>query len=176
MEILPESTLNSSVVGYNTLSWKPYQGSSSKLNFPDHRYKCRISIDEEKEFASFQDKYEYVSQEHKLIKKVKSRSRGNAMKTINTLLAQTNYTTPNRPFMKLTQQELEEKRAKHFEEVFKEDEDCMLIEQGVIREIENEGEPMAQVSLNAMTGIPIYQTIRIKGYMGRQLLHILIDS
>ncbi|GJX68950.1 hypothetical protein Tco_0304677 [Tanacetum coccineum] len=31
--------------GSNTLSWKPYQGSSSKLNLPDHRYKrrcCRL--------------------------------------------------------------------------------------------------------------------------------------
>ncbi|GKC96470.1 hypothetical protein Tco_1161912, partial [Tanacetum coccineum] len=24
---------------FNTLCWKPYQGDSSKLNLPDHRYK-----------------------------------------------------------------------------------------------------------------------------------------
>ncbi|GKB97942.1 putative mitochondrial protein [Tanacetum coccineum] len=42
--------------------------------------------------------------------------------------------------------------------------------------IVNEGESMPQVSLNAMTGIPSYQTMRIKGYVGIQLLHILIDS
>ncbi|GJS99247.1 hypothetical protein Tco_0820417 [Tanacetum coccineum] len=36
MEILPESTSNSSAVGSNTLSWKPCQGGSSKLNLPDH--------------------------------------------------------------------------------------------------------------------------------------------
>ncbi|GKA69110.1 hypothetical protein Tco_0775174 [Tanacetum coccineum] len=44
MEILPESTLNSSAVGSNTLSWKPCQGGSSKLNLPDHRYKRRCCI------------------------------------------------------------------------------------------------------------------------------------
>ncbi|GKD41535.1 hypothetical protein Tco_1261742 [Tanacetum coccineum] len=27
--------------GSNTLSWKPCQGGSSKLNLPDHRYKRR---------------------------------------------------------------------------------------------------------------------------------------
>nr|GEY34429.1 hypothetical protein [Tanacetum cinerariifolium] len=32
-----------------------------------------VSLDEEEEFASFQDKYEHVGQKHKLIKKVKSR-------------------------------------------------------------------------------------------------------
>ncbi|GJU94564.1 hypothetical protein Tco_1319320 [Tanacetum coccineum] len=77
------------------LSWKPCQGDS--LNLPDHGYKCQccspiqaksdslthahtqafkreiVSLDEEEEFTSFQDKYEHVGQEHKLIKKVKSR-------------------------------------------------------------------------------------------------------
>ncbi|GJS15764.1 hypothetical protein Tco_0410236 [Tanacetum coccineum] len=28
-------------IGSNTLSWKPHQGGSSKLNLPDHRYKRR---------------------------------------------------------------------------------------------------------------------------------------
>ncbi|GJT68152.1 hypothetical protein Tco_1019632 [Tanacetum coccineum] len=41
MEILPKSTSNSYAVGSNTLSWKPCQGGSSKLNLPDHRYKQR---------------------------------------------------------------------------------------------------------------------------------------
>ncbi|GJV73546.1 hypothetical protein Tco_1493541 [Tanacetum coccineum] len=39
MEILPESTSNSSAVGSYALSWKPCQGDS--LNLPDHRYKRR---------------------------------------------------------------------------------------------------------------------------------------
>ncbi|GJX00660.1 hypothetical protein Tco_0184573 [Tanacetum coccineum] len=35
-----EQTLNV-IAGSNTLSWKPSQGGSSKLNLPDHRYKRR---------------------------------------------------------------------------------------------------------------------------------------
>ncbi|GJS49749.1 disease resistance TIR-NBS-LRR class family protein [Tanacetum coccineum] len=42
-----------------------------------------------------------------------------------------------------------------------EDEDCVLTEQGIISTIENEEEIMPQISLNAMTGIPNYQTMRI---------------
>ncbi|GKA03097.1 hypothetical protein Tco_0675878 [Tanacetum coccineum] len=41
MEILLEPTSNKLLVGSNTLSWKPCQGGSSKLNLPDHRYKRR---------------------------------------------------------------------------------------------------------------------------------------
>nr|GEU89431.1 putative ribonuclease H-like domain-containing protein [Tanacetum cinerariifolium] len=42
MEILPEPTSNKLCGrGSNTLSWKPCQGGSSKLNLPDHRYKRR---------------------------------------------------------------------------------------------------------------------------------------
>ncbi|GKE40887.1 hypothetical protein Tco_1464292 [Tanacetum coccineum] len=41
MEILLEPTSNKLLVGSNTLSWKPYQGGSFKLNLPDHRYKQR---------------------------------------------------------------------------------------------------------------------------------------
>ncbi|GJV32484.1 retrotransposon-related protein [Tanacetum coccineum] len=57
------------------------------------------------------------------------------------------------------------------EEVFDEDEDCVLTKQGVIGVVENVGELMQQVSFNAMTGIPSYKTMRIKGYAGKQLLH-----
>ncbi|GJX95829.1 hypothetical protein Tco_0351627 [Tanacetum coccineum] len=66
MEILPESTSNSSTVGSSTLSWKPCQGGSSKLSLPDYRnqdfqdksYQGRL-------LASFQDdaKYEHVGQD-----------------------------------------------------------------------------------------------------------------
>ncbi|GJW28577.1 retrovirus-related pol polyprotein from transposon TNT 1-94 [Tanacetum coccineum] len=35
------SRFNKAVRGYNTLSWKPFRGGSSKLNLPDHRYKRR---------------------------------------------------------------------------------------------------------------------------------------
>ncbi|GKA72258.1 hypothetical protein Tco_0778474 [Tanacetum coccineum] len=57
-----------------------------------------------------------------------------------------------------------------------EDEDCVLTEQGIVSTIENKEEIMPQISLNAMTEIPNYQIMRIKGFVGKQLLHILIDS
>nr|GEW12741.1 hypothetical protein [Tanacetum cinerariifolium] len=109
---------------------------------------------------------------------------------------QSTTVTPNRPFKKLTQQELEEKRAKNLcfycdqkfnpghkcnvqmyslEIVAYEEEvnnvDCEIFEQ------ENmcEEEIMPQVSLNAMTGVPSYQTMRVKGHVKKQVLHILVD-
>ncbi|GKB15562.1 putative nucleotidyltransferase, ribonuclease H [Tanacetum coccineum] len=109
---------------------------------------------------------------------------------------------PNRPFKKLTQQELEEKGAKHLcffcdqkyspghkcsaqmytlevvasEEMFEEDDDCVLTKQGVVNTMEEEELVRPQISLNAMTGVPSYQTMRVRGYVGKQLLHILVDS
>nr|GEV55336.1 retrotransposable element Tf2 [Tanacetum cinerariifolium] len=109
---------------------------------------------------------------------------------------QSTTVTPNRPFKKLTQQELEEKRAKnlcfycdqkyspghkcngqmYFLEIVAYEEegnnvDCQIFEQ------ENmcEEEIMPQVSFNAMTGVPSYQTMRVKGHVKKQVLHILVD-
>ncbi|GKF48076.1 hypothetical protein Tco_0141327, partial [Tanacetum coccineum] len=48
------------------LSWKPYQGDSSKLNLPDHRYQDYQDKDcQGRLLASFQDdaKYEHVGQD-----------------------------------------------------------------------------------------------------------------
>ncbi|GKA81199.1 reverse transcriptase [Tanacetum coccineum] len=98
--------------------------------------------------------------------------------------------------VQLTQQELEEKRAKHLcfycDQRYRpdhkcsgqmyslevvacdkliEDEDCELTKQGIM----SEEETMPQISLNAMTEVNNYQTIRIKGHVGKQLLHILVD-
>nr|GEV10948.1 hypothetical protein [Tanacetum cinerariifolium] len=39
----------------------------------------------------------------------------------------------------------------------------------------NEEEPMPQVSLNAMTGVTNYHTMRVKGHVKKQLLHISVD-
>nr|GEX37176.1 hypothetical protein [Tanacetum cinerariifolium] len=49
--------------------------------------------------------------------------------------------------------------------------DCEIFEQ------ENmcEEEIMPQVSLNAMTGVPSYQTMRVKSHVKKQVLHILVD-
>ncbi|GJS74588.1 retrotransposable element Tf2 [Tanacetum coccineum] len=113
-----------------------------------------------------------------------------------------NNAMPNRPFKKLTQQELEEKRAKHLcffcdqkytpghkcsgqmyslevvasEEMFEEDDDCVLTEQGVVNTIEEEELVSPQISFNVMTRVTSYQTMRVRGYVGKQLLHILVDS
>ncbi|GKA16907.1 gag-pol polyprotein [Tanacetum coccineum] len=92
-----KSTTSSNTISKRSyvLSWKPCQGDS--LNLPDHRYKhwcCSlilaksdslprahtqaskkhsieeiVSLDEDKEVESFQDKNEHVGQKHKLIKK-----------------------------------------------------------------------------------------------------------
>ncbi|GKC71967.1 reverse transcriptase, partial [Tanacetum coccineum] len=56
-----------------------------------------------------------------------------------------------------------------------EDEDCVLTEQGVASVTGSEEETMPQISLNAMTGVNNYQTMRAGGHVGKQLLHILVD-
>ena len=37
-------------------------------------------------------------------------------------------------------------------------------------------EEVPQISLNALSGIPTHNTMRVKGHVLRQLLHILMDS
>ncbi|GKA67437.1 hypothetical protein Tco_0767354 [Tanacetum coccineum] len=63
MKILPVSTSNNTAVGSNTLSWKSCQGSSSKLNLPDHRYQDYEDIYcQGRLLSSFQDD-EHVGQD-----------------------------------------------------------------------------------------------------------------
>ncbi|GJU07974.1 hypothetical protein Tco_1124404 [Tanacetum coccineum] len=64
-EILLEPTSNKLCGrGSNTLSWKPCQGGSSKLNLPDHRYLLRTKL-RGRLLESFQEdaKYEHVGQD-----------------------------------------------------------------------------------------------------------------
>ncbi|GKC80349.1 hypothetical protein Tco_1131123 [Tanacetum coccineum] len=56
-----------------------------------------------------------------------------------------------------------------------EDEDCVLIEQGVASVTGSDEETMPQISLNAMTEVNNYQTKMAGGHVGKQLLHILVD-
>lgn len=42
-------------------------------------------------------------------------------------------------------------------------------------EFEHNNEMMAQISLNALTGVYNYQTMRVKGLVGRQNVHVLVD-
>ncbi|GJT30932.1 retrotransposable element Tf2 [Tanacetum coccineum] len=128
-----------------------------------------------------------------------SKSRGYAAKS-NTLVLPASPQTmgSNRPRKQLTQQEMAKKRAKHLcfycdqryshghkcsgqmyclevagcEEEIK-DEDCVdgELDQVVVRE----EDVMPQVSLNAMNGVNSYQTMRIKGHVGKQVVHMLVD-
>ncbi|GJU04239.1 hypothetical protein Tco_1114577 [Tanacetum coccineum] len=77
---------------------------------------------------------------------------------------------PNRPRKQLTQQEMAEKRANCEEEI--KDEDCVdgELDQVVVKE----EDVMPQVSLNAMNGVNSYQTMRIKGHVGKKVVHIEI--
>ncbi|GJX00586.1 reverse transcriptase [Tanacetum coccineum] len=128
-----------------------------------------------------------------------SKSRGYAAKS-NTLAlpAPPQTVVPNRPRKQLTQQEMAERRAKHLcfyydqryspghkcsgqmyclevagceEEIKDEDSVDSEIDQVIVRE----EEVMPQVSLNAMNGVNSYQTMRIKGHVGKQVVHMLID-
>ncbi|GJY56325.1 retrotransposon-related protein [Tanacetum coccineum] len=105
---------------------------------------------------------------------------------------------PNRPRKQLTQQEMAERRAKHLcfycvqryslghkcsgqmcclevadceEEIKDEDSVDSEIDQVLVRE----EEVMPQMSMNAMNGVNSYQTMRIKGHVGKQVVHMLID-
>ncbi|GJY66965.1 retrotransposon-related protein [Tanacetum coccineum] len=105
---------------------------------------------------------------------------------------------PNRPRKQLTQQEMAKKRAKHLcfycdqryspghkcsgqmyylevasceEEIKDEEYVGSELDQVVVRE----EEVMPQVSLNALNGVNSYQTMRIKGHVGKQVVHMLVD-
>ncbi|GJX34501.1 gypsy/ty3 retroelement polyprotein [Tanacetum coccineum] len=106
----------------------------------------------------------------------------------------------NRPRKQLTQQEMAEKRAKQLcfycdqryspghkcsgqmyclevsgcDELIEHD-DCVESEQEHVIVSEVEEEVVPQVSLNAMNGVNSYQTMRIKGHVGKQALHMLVD-
>ncbi|GJS30573.1 reverse transcriptase [Tanacetum coccineum] len=54
-----------------------------------------------------------------------------------------------------------------------EDEDC--VDSELDKVVVREEEVMPQVSLNAMNGVNSHQTIRIKGHVGKQVVHMLVD-
>ena len=57
-----------------------------------------------------------------------------------------------------------------------EDEDCVLTEQGMVCTVGSEEELVPWIPLNALTCVNNYQTMRVRGCMGKHVLHILIDS
>ncbi|GJZ77596.1 hypothetical protein Tco_0642268, partial [Tanacetum coccineum] len=94
---------------------------------------------------------------------------------------------PNTPFRKqLTQKELEEKRAKNQWESEEQEKDISEQVIDVNEEddnlemchsaFDNSGQETPKISLNALSGFNSYQTIRVRGMVGKQPLHILVDS
>ena len=108
---------------------------------------------------------------------------------------------PNRQFKRLTPQELEEKRAKHLcfycdqkyapghkcsgqlysleiigDEVESEDEDLLLTDEGVVSNYTSLIDEPPLISLNALTGVNTYKTMRVRGYVRKNVLHVLVDS
>ncbi|GJX49659.1 reverse transcriptase [Tanacetum coccineum] len=118
----------------------------------------------------------------------------------NTLPSQNTTTIPNRPFKRLTQQELEEKREKHLcfycnqkymlrykcsgqvlslEVVgidMEEDGDLLLTKEGIVNTYQNFVDEPPLISLNALSGDNTYRTIRFRGCVGKNSLHVLVDS
>ncbi|GKD79058.1 hypothetical protein Tco_1341679 [Tanacetum coccineum] len=112
---------------------------------------------------------------------------GNVVRTATTMPVQNNTTVPNKPFKRLTQQELEEKRAKHLcfycdqkympghkcsGQVFslevirtdvEEDVDLLLTDEGVVSTFHSSIDEQPLISLNALTGRNSYGTMRVKG-------------
>ncbi|GJS05538.1 retrotransposon-related protein [Tanacetum coccineum] len=73
----------------------------------------------------------------------------------------------------LSQKELEEKRAK--DDIDEVEEVCDGIEVREENQVEEYTESFPQICLHALSGVNTYQIIRVKGYVGKQALHILID-
>ncbi|GJT77699.1 reverse transcriptase [Tanacetum coccineum] len=118
----------------------------------------------------------------------------------NTPLAQNASTVPNRPFKRLTQQELEKKRAKHLcfycdqkymprhkcsGQVFslevigtdmEEDGDLLFSKEGVVNTFHSLVDEQPLISLNALSGMNAYRTMRVKGCVVKNVVHVLIDS
>ncbi|GJW61429.1 retrotransposon-related protein [Tanacetum coccineum] len=125
---------------------------------------------------------------------------GNVTRNVTTM--PNNTPMPNRPYKKLTQQELEDKRAKHLcfycdqkytpghkcsgqlysLEVIgegldvEEDGDMQLTEEGVMNTYTTSliDEPPL-ISLSALTGENSYRTMRVRAYVRKNVIHTLVD-
>ncbi|GKB58284.1 reverse transcriptase [Tanacetum coccineum] len=61
------------------------------------------------------------------------------------------------------------------EEIMEVENDCdEIVETDIGMQFSNESPP--QISLNALTGVNNFQTMRVKGYIGKQQVHILVDG
>ncbi|GJS46029.1 reverse transcriptase [Tanacetum coccineum] len=142
----------------------------------------------------------YVVRMNNVVTNTFNKGEGNMVRTATTMPVQNNTTVPNKPFKRLTQQELEEKRAKHLcfycdqkympghkcnGQVFSlevigtdldEDDELLLTEDGVVNTFYSLVDEQPLISLNALTGLNAYRTMRIKGCVGKNALHVLVDS
>ncbi|GJT68824.1 reverse transcriptase, partial [Tanacetum coccineum] len=57
-----------------------------------------------------------------------------------------------------------------------EDGDLLLSDEGVVNTFHSLVDEQPLISLNALSGVNTYRTIRVKGCMGRNALHVLVDS
>ncbi|GKC32439.1 hypothetical protein Tco_1039733, partial [Tanacetum coccineum] len=127
-----------------------------------------------------------------------NKGEGNVVRTATTMPVQNNTTVPNKPFKRLTQQELEEKRAKHLcfycdqkympghkcnGQVFSlevigtdlDEDDELLTEDGVVNTFYSLVDEQPLISLNALTGLNAYRTMRIKGCVGKKMPYMYVS-
>ena len=130
-----------------------------------------------------------------------NRNVNNHFRSNQVVPANNNRFVPNRQFKRLTQQELEEKMAKQLclycdqkytpghkcsgqlysleiigDEVESEDEDLVLTEEGVVNSYTSLIDEPPLISLNALNGVNTYKTMRVRGYVTKNMLHVLVDS
>ncbi|GKB50488.1 reverse transcriptase [Tanacetum coccineum] len=131
-----------------------------------------------------------------------NRGGGSMSKNVVTMPVQTNTAMPNIPFKRLSKKEMEEKRARQLcfycdqkyapghkcsgqlfslevvgeGMVMEEDDDLQLNEEGVMSTYTTSliDEPPL-ISLNALTGKNSYRTMRVRAYVGKNVVHTLVD-
>ncbi|GKA85326.1 hypothetical protein Tco_0806980, partial [Tanacetum coccineum] len=57
-----------------------------------------------------------------------------------------------------------------------EDGDLLLSDEGVVNTFHNLVDEQPLISPNALSGVNTYRTMRVKGCVGRNALHVLVDS
>nr|GEU98929.1 reverse transcriptase domain-containing protein [Tanacetum cinerariifolium] len=57
-----------------------------------------------------------------------------------------------------------------------EDDDLLLIREGVVYDFHSLVDEQPLISLNALSGVNTYKTMRVKGCVGKNVLHVLVDS
>ncbi|GJU62052.1 hypothetical protein Tco_1243887 [Tanacetum coccineum] len=159
----------------------------------DASYKIRLDEYEREIKIRFDSVYEDPMVELKNLRQTTT------VQVKNNTHAQSSTTVPNRPFKRLTQQELEEKKAKHLYfyydqkyipghkcsgQVFslevigvdvEEDDDLLLTKEGVTNSFHSLVDEQPLIYLNGLSGVNTYRTMRVKGSVGKNVIHVLVD-